>query len=53
MKDKCSPVSKVTKQEQDVIFPSIRDRWDWTESSVWTDKNVNSSRKGSQRWQMV
>ena len=46
MKDKCSPVSKVTKHEQDVIFPSIRDRWDWTESSVWTDKMLTALEKG-------
>lgn len=46
MKEKCSSVSKLTKQEQYVIFPSIRDRWDWTESFVWTDKMLTALEKG-------
>jgi RNA-directed DNA polymerase len=46
MKEQCSLVSKETKQEQDVDFTSIRQRWEWTESSVWTDKMLTALEKG-------
>lgn len=45
MKEKCSIVSK-TKQGQEVLFTTIRDRWEWTESSVWTDKMLTALEKG-------
>ena len=46
MELKCSLVSKKTKQGQDVPESAIRQRWEWTEPSVWTDKMLAALEKG-------
>ena len=46
MKDKCSLVSEKTKQEQDTEICEIRQRWQWVESSIWTDKMLTALEKG-------
>jgi RNA-directed DNA polymerase len=46
MKEKCSLVSIVTKQEQEVQITPIRLRWEWTESSVWSDKMLTALERG-------
>lgn len=42
METKCSLVSEMTKQRQEVPESAIRHRWKWTELSVWTDKMLTS-----------
>ncbi len=45
MKEKCSTVSKETKQEQEENS-QLRLEWEWTESSVWTDKMLTALQRG-------
>ena len=46
METKCSLVSEKTKQGQEVPKSAIRQRWEWTEPSVWTDKMLTALEKG-------
>ncbi len=45
MKDKCSLVSQKTRQGQEENS-LIRLEWEWTESSVWTDKMLTALQRG-------
>lgn len=46
MKEECSLVSDKTKQEQETETTEIRQRWNWVESSIWTDKMLTALEEG-------